>query len=341
MSVFKAENCSKLQLLLDKANKIVIVSHRSPDGDSVGSSLGLYHYLKTEKQEVVICHPDPMPHFLQWMQGASSILNFEANTNEVKKHLQHADIIFCLDFNDESRVGEDMQVFLSASKATKVMIDHHQHPTDFATISFSDPNCCSTSQLIVELIDAFGDSNKMNETIGTPLYCGIMTDTGSFRFPSTSSKTHRVIAHLIDCGVKNYFVHEQVFDTNTLSRLRLQGFILAEKLVIWEHLSTAIVSITEEELNHFPHQKGDTEGFVNIALSIEGMNYAAFFREQDGLVKISFRSKGKDHPVNEIASRYFNGGGHINAAGGKSDESIENAIALFKKVLEDEIKPKL
>lgn len=336
MSVFKGELVNQLQQFLARSKKIVIVAHRSPDGDSVGSSLGLYHYLSTKGYCVEICHPDAMPKFLKWMEGADKIVDFDAHPEKVKNTLKSADLIFCLDFNDEHRVGEAMKPFLNEAKAKKVMIDHHQNPKDFADITFSDANCCSTSQLIVELIDAMGDSKIINATMSTPLYCGIMTDTGSFRFASTTSKTHRILAHLIDCGVQNNKVHEQVYDNNNLNRLRLQGFAIAEKLEIWKELNTAVISLSEEELKKYPHEKGDTEGFVNIALSIEGMKYAAFFRENENIIKISFRSKGTENPVNEIASTYFSGGGHINAAGGKSEQTIEEAMRLFKKALQDE-----
>jgi len=336
MSIFKRDLILQLQQWLAEAKQIVIVSHRSPDGDSIGSSLGLSHYLELKGFPSDVCHPDPAPEFLNWLDGAKDIINFETHREQVIQKLANADLIFCLDFNHVSRVGDDMMPFLSDAKAKKVMIDHHQNPSDFAEITFSDPNCCSTSQLIVELIDAFGDSKTINEKIGTPLYCGIMTDTGSFRFVSTTAQTHRIIAHLIESGVKNNLIHEHVYDTNTLNRLRLQGFALAEKLQIWEDLDTAVISLTQEEVKRFPHQKGDTEGFVNIALSINGMKRAAFFMEKDGIIKISFRSKGVENAVNEIASKYFHGGGHINAAGGKSDQTIEEAIQLFKTVLQNE-----
>lgn len=336
MSIFKRDLVTRLQQWITEAKHIVIVSHRSPDGDSIGSSLGLAHYLELKGYASDVCHPDPAPEFLNWLDGAKEIINIEIHKEQVIEKLANADLIFCLDFNDVSRVGDDMMPFLRDAKAKKVMIDHHQNPSEFADIVFSDVSCCSTSQLIVELIDASGDSKIINEKIGTPLYCGIMTDTGSFRFASTTAQTHRVIAHLIESGVKNNLIHERVYDTNTLNRLRLQGFALAEKLQIWEDLDTAVISLTQEEAKRFPHQKGDTEGFVNIALSINGMKRAAFFMEKDGIIKISFRSKGIENAVNEIASKYFHGGGHINAAGGKSDQTIEEAIQLFKTVLQNE-----
>lgn len=326
----------QLEALLASSTKITIVAHKSPDGDSVGSSMGLYHYLKKKGKQAQICHPDALPSYLSWLDPQNEILNFEENSEEVKKSLLEAELIFCLDFNDLSRVGQDMMPFLSDAKAKKIMVDHHQNPSNFADIIFSEPSSCSTSQLIAEMIEAFGDAHLMDEKMGTPLYCGIMTDTGSFRFPSTSAKTHRIIAHLMDSGVKNYAVHEQIYDRNTLDRLRLQGFVLNEKLEVWEELHTAVITLNEVELKRFAHQKGDTEGFVNIALSIEGMYYAAIFIEKEGAVKISFRSKGVEHPVNELAATYFNGGGHINAAGGRTELPIEEAVELFRKIRQNE-----
>ena len=315
------------------SRSIIITAHKSPDGDSIGSSLALYHFLRKLGLNVSVCHPDPAPKFLQWLEGAGQIFNFEEIEAEITRRFAEADLIFSLDYNAPSRLGENMAALLSASCAFKVMIDHHLEPDDFADIMISDTAACSTCQLIYRLITHSGHNELIDPLIGTAIYLGIMTDTGSFRFNSVKPETHRIIADLLEKGVKNDFIHEQIFDVNTPERLKLRGFATAEKLVILEELKTAYISLTEEELARFHHEKGDTEGLVNVALSVLGIKIAAFFSEKDGEVKISFRSKGNDHPVNKLANEHFSGGGHANAAGGKFTGSLEDAIARFIQIL--------
>ncbi len=319
--------------LAKDAEKIVITSHKSPDGDSIGSSLGLYFFLEKLGLTSSICHPDPAPKYLQWLDENKLIINFEEHTEEVKEKLAEADLIFSLDYNEPFRLGQEMGQCLVDAKAKKVMIDHHLFPSDFCDLTLSDTNTCSTSQLICQLIKTTGNESLLNTQIATPLYLGIMTDTGSFRFNSVKPATHRYIADLLETGIKHDEIHERIFDVNTPEKLKLRGFAIAEKLEVLEQYQTALISLSEEELNQFTHEKGDTEGLVNIALSIEGIKIAAFFSEKDGEVKISFRSKGNKHPINGLASTYFNGGGHANAAGGKVEGTLADAISKFKTVL--------
>ena len=315
------------------SGSILITAHKSPDGDSIGSSLALYHFLTRLGLNASICHPDPAPRYLQWLEGADQILNFEEHREEITAKFQTADLIFSLDYNDPSRLGEQMGELLTNSSAFKVMIDHHLDPAAFADLTMSDTSICSTCQLIHQLITLSGNGNLIDEQTGTALYLGIMTDTGSFRFNSVKAQTHRVVADLLDKGVRHDLIHEQIFDVNTPEKLKLRGFATSEKLVILEDLQTAYISLSEEELERFHHEKGDTEGLVNVALSILGVKIAAFFSERDGEVKISFRSKGSKHPVNKLAGTYFSGGGHANAAGGKFTGKLEDAIARFVQIL--------
>lgn len=321
------------------ANQIVITSHKSPDGDSIGSSIAMLEFCKSLGKKAIICHPDPAPDFLNWLQGTNEILSFEKNEKNVQEKIQTADLIFCLDYNETGRVGKEMQPVLDGASAKKIMIDHHLNPSGFADINLSDPTICSTCQIIYDLIEFSENLNLLNDSIGTALYLGIMTDTGSFRFPSVQVRTHHILASLIENGVKHYEIHENVFDTNTLDRLRLRGYACSEKLEILLENQVAIISLTKEELKRFNHQKGDTEGLVNVALSIQGMRAAVLFTEADEYVKISFRSKGKENPINELASNHFSGGGHANASGGRYDGSLEDAIKLFKEVISSYIKP--
>ncbi len=324
---------------IQEANNIVITSHKSPDGDSIGSSIAMLEFCKSLGKNAIICHPDPAPDFLMWLQGTNEILSFEKNEKLVQEKIQNADLIFCLDYNETGRLGRDMQPFLDAASAKKIMIDHHLNPSGFADINLSDPTICSTCQIIYDMIEFSENLHLLNDSIGTALYLGIMTDTGSFRFPSVQVRTHHILGSLIENGVKHYEIHENVFDTNTLDRLRLRGYACSEKLEILAANKVAIISLTKEELKRFNHQKGDTEGLVNVALSIQGMRAAVLFTEADEYVKISFRSKGKENPINELASNYFSGGGHANASGGRFDGSIDDAIKLFKEVVSNYIKP--
>ena len=323
---------------IKSASNIIITAHKSPDGDSIGSSLGLYHFIKKLGKEVVICHPDPAPDYLLFLEGVDTIKTMATENLEIESLFDTSDLIFCLDYNSTDRVGEGMQHLLEKSQAKKIMIDHHLNPHDFAFITVSETSVCSTSQLILELIEQSGNGDLLDEKIGTPLYLGILTDTGSFRFPSVQPRTHELLAKLLNAGVKHYLVHETLNDNNTFDRLRLQGYALSQKLELMEDYNVALIWLTEEELTKYNYKKGDTEGFVNIALSIKGMKAAMFFAERDGIVKISFRSKGQDNPVNVLASEHFSGGGHANASGGMSELSIEDTLLKIKKLIPEYFK---
>jgi phosphoesterase RecJ-like protein len=329
MHIFKEITTS-----IQQAKRIVITAHKSPDGDSIGSSIALLEFVHALGKNALICHPDPSPAFLNWLPKTEQILNFEHQSQQIKLALAEADLVFCLDYNHPSRVGKDMQEELEKVSAKKIMIDHHLHPSEFADLLVSQPEIGSTCELIYELIDQSGNIDLLNPAIGTAIYLGIMTDTGSFRFPSVTRRTHEIIGKLLETGVKHFEVHENVYDTNTLDRLRLRGFACSEKLEILNDVPVALMSLTLAEMKQFNHTKGDTEGLVNVALSIEGMKVAAFFAESDeGYIKISFRSKGKENPVNQLSADHFQGGGHMNAAGGRFDGNLKDAITLFKAVI--------
>jgi len=315
------------------ATHIVITSHKSPDGDSVGSSLGLKHFIENLGRQGVICHPDPAPDFLKWLDGAEGILTMQQHKEAVATHFQKADLIFCLDYNATDRVGEEMQPLLEHAGCRKIMIDHHLDPQSFADIMISETEVCSTSQLIFELIEQSGNGALLDAKTGTALYLGILTDTGSFRFPSVQPRTHEILGRLIAAGVLHHIVHENLNDNNTADRLRLQGYAMSEKLEVLEHCKTALISMSEEELKRFNAQKGDTDGLANIALSIKGIKAAVFLSEKEGKIKMSFRSKGKDNPVNILAAEHFQGGGHANAAGGVSELSMRETIQKLKGLL--------
>lgn len=318
---------------INKANNIIILSHKSPDGDSIGSSLGLLHFINSINKSATICHPDPFPAYLNWLQDVNLIKNYIDDKDEITALFTSADLIFCLDFNATDRIGEEMQNILEVSTAKKIMIDHHLNPQDFAFITVSETTVCSTSQLIFELIVQSGNENLLNSTIGTPLYLGILTDTGSFRFPSVQARTHEILGKLISAGVKHHLVHENLNDNNTVSRLQLQGYAISEKLELLEDYGIGLISLSEEETKQYNGQKGDTDGLANAVLSIKGMKAAFLLVEKDGKVKMSFRSKGKENPVNIMAEEHFEGGGHANAAGGISSLTLEDTLEKLKSII--------
>ena len=326
------QDITSIKQLLSTPQKIVIVPHKNPDGDAIGSTLGLYHYLKKTHPNVTVITPNDYPTFLKWVPGESSVLKHDAQTETCNTLIEEADIIFTLDFNAFHRTG-NMQSVLSNSTAIKIMIDHHQEPDDYPTYMFSDVEMSSTCQMIYHFIDMLEDTDNIDANIATCLYVGIMTDTGSFRFRSTTSTTHRIIAELIDKGADNNAIHNNVYDTNSYNRLQLLGCALSNLKVIPES-RTAYISLSQNELNRFDYKKGDTEGVVNYALSLDNIIFAAIFIEdrQEGIIKISLRSKG-DFSVNEFSRAHFNGGGHNNAAGGRSEISLKATIDKFIGIL--------
>lgn len=327
-----ATQITALKQLLATPKNIVIVGHKNPDGDAVGSTLGLNFYLEKLGHNVQVIMPNDFPKFLKWMPGCDQILKFDSHTDQCTKLLKKADLIFTLDFNSLSRIGE-MTPVMEGLDTTKVMIDHHQAPADYAAFTYSDSSMGSTAEMVYHFIGMMDHSGLLDKNIATNLYVGIMTDSGSFRFPSTSSTTHRVVAQLIDAGAENSKIHQNIYDTNTPERLQLLGIAL-KNMVVLPEFKAAYTSLSQEELDSCNYKKGDSEGFVNYALSIQGIVLAAIFIEskKDGIIKISLRSKG-EFSVNQMARKYFNGGGHINAAGGRSMLSLSDTIQEFISIL--------
>ena len=323
----------EIKELLSTPKNIVIVPHKNPDGDAIGACLAIYHYLLLKGHNPTVVSPNDYPEFLKWMPSSNEVYKFDMQNRQSKSAIEESTIIFLLDFNALHRVGDDMQKTLEQYKGTFIMIDHHQEPEAVATYLFSDTSICSTCEMIYHLLDKLDEVELINEKVATCLYTGIMTDTGSFRFPSTSSTTHRIVADLIDKGADNARIYNNVFDTNSYGKLQLLGKALSNLIVI-EDLKTAYVRLSQEELDTYNYKKGDTEGVVNYGLSIEGVIFAAIFIEDESqkIIKISFRSKGS-FSVNKFARAHFDGGGHDNAAGGKSFISLDETIAKFLEVI--------
>jgi phosphoesterase RecJ-like protein len=321
----------KVKALLSKPRNIVIVTHWSPDGDAIGSSLGLYNYLVKKKHNVTVITPNDYPSFLTWMKGNNKILDFQKKESAAKKAASKAELIFCLDFNSLKRIDKLGDEVLKSS-AVKFIIDHHPQPDDFADFMLHSVAACSTCELIYDFISLMGDKKMLDKAISDCLYTGIMTDTGSFRYPSTTAKTHSILSELIKAGAQNAEIHNRIYDDNTESRLKLLGFCLNEKLTVMKQYKTAFFALSADELERFGYKKGDTEGVVNYALSIAGIRFAAFMVERDGIIKVSFRSKGS-FDVNKFARAHFSGGGHVNAAGGMSDLALDKTIDKFVSLL--------
>ncbi len=325
----KIQDIQAIQLLLSTPKKIAIIPHRGPDGDAMGSTLGLYHFLLKNNHHPVVVSPNEFPDFLAWMPGSETVKVYEKDKENCTKILEEAELIFTLDFNALHRTGE-MEHVLAKLKAPFIMIDHHQKPDDYAAFTYSDTSFGSTCEMIYNFILFLGKIEDIDKTIGTCIYTGILTDSGSFRFPKTTGTTHRIIAELIDLGVENTEIPTLLFDNSSYGRLQLLGRALQNMKVLTEH-QTAYTTLTQDELNSFDYVKGDTEGIVNYGLSIKGIVFTAIFIEnkEEKIIKISFRSQG-DFDVNQFARDHFNGGGHRNAAGGKSEVSMEETIRKFE-----------
>jgi bifunctional oligoribonuclease and PAP phosphatase NrnA len=323
---------NELKKFLEISRNIVIIGHKNPDGDAVGSTLGLKYYLEKKGHSCAVLVPNDYPDFLHWLPGSETTFRFDWQNKQAQNAISNSDIIFLLDFNALHRVGDDMQQTLQKYPNDFVLIDHHQQPDDF-TYMYSDIEICSTAQMVYQFIEMNSDLELIDATIATCLYTGIMTDTGSFRFRSTTSKTHRIIADLIDKGAENDRIHSNVYDSNSKNRLLLLGQAL-QNLKVLDQYKTAFITLTDEEKNRFEFQKGDSEGVVNYALSIKGIVLAAIFIEdkEQNIIKISFRSKGS-FSVNHFARNHFDGGGHDNAAGGKSIISLDETIQKFVSLL--------
>lgn len=329
------QNFEAFQELLRSPQNIAIVTHPKPDADALGSSLGLAGYLKKKGHSIKVVTPTDYPKFLQWMPGNEEVINFEeeGNAGKVRAVFVESDVIFCLDFPSLNRIGEIGEM-VRASSARKVLIDHHLEPELFADFTLSKTIAAATCQLIYELITDLGDAHEIDVDIAECLYAGIMTDTGSFRHSNTTKQVHLICADLIDRGVVITRINRLVYDTNTEERMRFLGFALKDKLVVLPQYRIAYFAISAEELDQYHSQTGDTEGLVNYGLSIENIVFSALFTEREGMIRISFRSVG-DFSVNEFSRKHFNGGGHKNAAGGRSALSLQETVAKFLSVIPD------
>jgi phosphoesterase RecJ-like protein len=329
------KNVRALKALLKRPKNILVIGHKNPDGDAVGSCMGWAMFLEKLGHEVNVVMPNEYPEFLNWVPNQDNIILYSDSKEKVKDLFKNSDLIFTLDFNDLSRVGHDFQEDLEAIKKPFVMIDHHEQPNNYAEITISEPGYGSTAELVYDCIFEMGYTKHINKDIASCLYLGIMTDTGSFKFSSTTSRTHQIAANLIDKGAESAKIQQQTFDASSYNRLKLLGQAMQNLEYLPEH-KTAYIHLSQEELDQNNFQKGDTEGFVNYGLSIKDVVFAAIFKEDlnQNIIKISLRSKG-NFDVNKLARTHFDGGGHVNAAGGKSDLNLKDTIEKFVNLLRE------
>lgn len=317
---------------LTTPQKVVITTHQKPDGDAMGSSLGLYHFLVQLGHSVTVISPTNWASFLKWMPACASVVDFDYSREVALKFLQEAELLFCLDFNVLHRT-KNMEPFLAQLTCTKILIDHHQQPQeDYFTYGISDTAKSSTSEMIYDFIADSGFDSKINTEIAQCLYTGVMTDTGSFRFSSTSAGVHRMVARLKDTGFNHTLVHENIYDSFLENRVRFIGYCLLNRMEVFYESNCALMSVSKNDLLRFHIKTGDTEGLVNYLLTIQGIKLGALVIDRDEERKWSFRSKG-GFDVNAFARLHFEGGGHFNAAGGRTDDSLDATVWTFKKVI--------
>ncbi|MFT3678922.1 MAG: bifunctional oligoribonuclease/PAP phosphatase NrnA [Ferruginibacter sp.] len=319
---------SSIFSLLVQPHKVVITMHQKPDGDAMGSSLGLYHFLLQFGHSITVISPTNWADFLNWMPGTKKVLDYERQTHDADAAINGADWIFCLDFNTLSRTKK-MEEKLATARAQRILIDHHQEPqTEKFAYGISVPEKSSTSEMVYDFIMASGNEDKITTSVAECLYAGVMTDTGSFRFPVTSAGVHRMVARLKETGFDHSKIHENLFDNFLENRFRFFGHVLLNRMEVFYEYNTALIAITQQDLLKYNITTGDTEGLVNFPLSIKGIKLAAIIIDRGEERKSSFRSKGS-FDVNVFARKYFNGGGHVNAAGGQNKEPLDEVVTKF------------
>ena len=330
--MISTKQIASLKQILSEKKRIVITTHTNPDGDAVGSSLAMLHYLTKKGHHVTAVVPNHFPEFLAWLPGGENILIYEKEARKVQAELNKADLVFCLDYNALKRTGT-LADLLERVTQPKVMIDHHINPeTESFDYCFSTVETSSTGELVYDFIELMGDVDLIDKPIAEGIYTGIVTDTGSFSFAANRGRTYTTTAVLIEKGIDAQNIHRLIYDTFSEHRLRLLGHAISERMLVWDTYHTALIYITKEDLQKYDYQVGDLEGVVNYPLMMDKINMSILLTERDNQVRMSFRSKG-EFSVNELANKYFNGGGHRNAAGGRYFVSLDQTIEEIKKVL--------
>ncbi len=334
MTLIKEKELQSFNALVKKAGKITIITHHNPDGDAIGSSLGLYHYLVKKAGNKVAINtiaPNDIPVFLQWLPGIDKLVIGKKDKEKANMIINNTDIIICLDFNVPNRAGL-LEEALKNTKATKILVDHHPNPNCNSDLTLSNTLYSSTAELVYDIIKSSGELHHMDKNIATCLFTGIMTDTGCFSFNSSSGNTYSAISGLLEFGLDKNMIYNKVYNNFSVERMRLLGYCLNNKMMILPDFNTAYISISKEDQKKYNYVPGDTEGFVNYPLSIKQIMFSVLFIEHEKHVNISFRSKG-DFDANKFSKKVFGGGGHHNAAGAESHLSLEQTIQKFKESL--------
>ncbi len=321
----------QLKEFVDKAENIVVIPHHNPDGDAIGASLAWYGVLKQLGKNVNVISPNSFPEFLEWMPGAEEVVNYETEKSRVYTLLGSAELLFFLDFNGLSRI-KGLQGVVEQSSGKRIMIDHHPGPDDIADIMISETSASATCELMYDVITQSGWTELLKKELAECIYAGIMTDTGTLSYNSSRPEIYRTVGDLVGIGVDKDKVHKLVFHSNSFSRMKLLGYALGSKLNKLEDAPAAYIVLSDQELKQYDYKPGDSEGFVNYPLWIEGISISALFMEHPDKIKVSFRSRGT-FPVNKFSEKFFNGGGHVNAAGGEFYGTLEKAVETFKTKL--------
>ena len=331
--MIEIEKASEIKRLVEKSDRVAILVHRNPDGDAVGSSLALAHFLRGMGKIADVIVPNAFPDFLKWLPASDRVVNFEQKREEAVELLNKADIIFCLDFNALSRIGEIADI-VSPLSTPRILVDHHLYPEEGFAVAVSNTAACSTAELVYNLLDYLNDGALLSRYIAECLYTGIMTDTGNFAYASNRKEIYLVVARLIEAGIDKDVIYRKVFYNYSIDRLRLFGYVMNHKLSYYPQSNATLITLTYNEMRRFNAIKGDTEGLVNMPLQIKGVRFSCFLREeQPGKINVSLRSVD-DFPCNSVAADFFSGGGHKNASGGEVQGTMEEAVERFNRAIE-------
>ena len=332
-NLISQQNIDAVRQIVENGRKFVVLAHKNPDGDAVGSTLAMCHFLLSMGKEAVVVLPNVFPAFLSWVPGADSVLFYDKEKERCDTAIAEADVLFCLDFNVLSRTGDVCGSLLSSS-AKKVLVDHHPQPSDEFDVLVSHPEACSTCELVFRVITALGGTVALNFEMAQCIYTGMMTDTGAFAYASTRKDVYLIIAELLDKGIDKDWIYRKVFYTSSVTRMRLWGYAMYDKLKVYNKYNAALITLSHSELMRFYASKGDTEGLVNQPLQVKGVRFSCFLREESpGKINVSLRSVD-DFPCNSVAAEFFNGGGHKNASGGEVYGTMEMAVERFKQALQ-------
>ena len=332
-NLISQHNIDAVRQVVDRGNRFVMLAHKNPDGDAVGSTLAMCHFLRSLGKEAVVVLPNTFPAFLAWIPGADNVMFYDVDKERCDNAIAAADALFCLDFNIFSRTADIAPVAV-ASTATKVLIDHHLQPSEEFDVIVSHPDACSTCELVFRVIVALGGTDALNLEMSQCIYTGMMTDTGAFVYASARKDIYLIIAELLDKGIDKDWIYRKVFYTSSVTRMRLWGYAMYDKLKVYNKYNAALITLSHSELMRFYASKGDTEGLVNQPLQVKGVRFSCFLREESpGKINVSLRSVD-DFPCNSVAADFFNGGGHKNASGGEVYGTMEMAVERFRQALQ-------